>query len=154
MSMGLRTCAFVCLWLASLAGRSPAEVEAIRRDVALTPSPATVNEYFGSLLKLPRRIRIAAPCIGINGCGHAFRQMGVPAEYVHAYDLEAGYSHYLEQFFESIGMEFISMNVGKSAGDLLKVPLRTIREYGRGLPHRGPTMPTMVCTRQPSRHKG
>ena len=54
--------------------------DATEAEVAAMPSVPKWNEYFGATPDLGRRLIVAAPCVGINGCSHALKEMGVQAD--------------------------------------------------------------------------
>jgi len=68
---------------------------------------------------------------GIDGCGQAFEDMGIPAEMCLAHDLEGRYLPYLQEHFARMGMDrmsiFDAVKVGSVVGDLLRVPLSRLR---------------------------
>ena len=72
------------LLLISLLRHAHATVE---QEVASTPDSPRWAEYIKPLLPLPRRLRVAAPCIGIHGCAYALESMGVESESCNIYDL-------------------------------------------------------------------
>ena len=37
------------------------------------------------------------PCVGIDGCGTALKQLGVPFQGCHVFDLDTRYLEYLQQ---------------------------------------------------------
>ena len=79
-----------------------------------------------SLPDLGRRLRVAAPCVGIHGCGHAMSAMHAPADSVNVYDLEPGYAKVLQRYMELDGMKKVLMHLGKASGNLLNVPLKAL----------------------------
>ena len=84
-----------------------------QQDVQSTPPPPIYTDMLGALPTFGRRLRVSVPCIGIHGCGHAFRQMAIPVDYVDVFDLEAEYKDYLEYFLRSIGQESITVHAGQ-----------------------------------------
>jgi len=49
-------------------------------EVAAMPSGCQWDQHFCKLANLGRRLIVASPCVGINGCSHALKAMGVPAD--------------------------------------------------------------------------
>jgi hypothetical protein len=54
--------------------------DATEAEVAAMPSIPPWNTFFPELPDLGRRLIVASPCVGINGCSHALKEMGVPAD--------------------------------------------------------------------------
>ena len=95
------------------------------KQIELTPACPDWSSLFPKPAELDRRLRIACPCVGIHGCGHALQSMATGADSVLVYDLQAGYKNYLLDHLQAGGMRLqdIVLNLGKKAGDLMKVPL-------------------------------
>ena len=66
--------------------------EDIKSEVELTPEAPDFAQFLKPILGLGRRLRIAAPCTGIHGCGVALSHvMKVGCDSCYIYDLEPGY---------------------------------------------------------------
>ena len=104
---------------------SAAEAEAIRKEVDITPAPADLSSFLRQIPPLGRRLRVAAPCVGIHGCGQSLLNMGVGADTINIFDLESGYKHWLDHHLREMGMQVadIELHLGKILGNLLKLPL-------------------------------
>ncbi len=100
----------------------------LREDVANCPPVPDFTPYFDQLPSLGRRLRVACPCIGIDGCGHALQSMSVPADMVNCYDLQDGYRKALMQHLQEMGMETIELHLGENIGNLLNVRLQDLRK--------------------------
>ena len=116
-----------------------------------TTTHAGENAHWSTHLpKIPnlgRPLRIATPCAGVDGCGHALSHMkpGVTTETVLCYDIEPRYQTYLEDHLMNTGMsaEAIhhALHIGKIAGDVLRVPLECIASTRVDLLCCGPPCP-------------
>lgn len=95
-------------------------------DVAACPALPDYTQFFSEVPPLGRRLRIACPCIGIDGCGHALEVMKVPTDVLNAYDLQDMYVGALSRHLAEMGMETIRLNLGPESGDILKVPLENL----------------------------
>ena len=98
-------------------------------DIQGTPPVLAWSQFIKPLPELGRRLRIAAPCVGIHGSGHACQQMSVDFDSVNVFDLQKSYFPYLQDLLLSHGMHKnnIILNLGKTAGDLLRVPLQDLQ---------------------------
>ena len=103
----------------------------IADEVAKCPEVVDFSTLIPPLPKLGRRLKIAAPCTGIDGCGTAFKAMGVNVDICCAYDLEPGYREYLLHHFQELGMlrSDYDLHLGPDEGDLLKMPLHRLLPY-------------------------
>jgi hypothetical protein len=113
--------------LLDTAAAGDAEVE---EEVNLTPPCPDWASYVTRVLpQLSRRLRIAIPCCGIDGCGFALQSIGWEADFVNIYDLEENYREHLMVHLEDMGMqiEAIILNLGKIAGDLLGKAMGTLQ---------------------------
>lgn len=64
----------------------------IRNEVDLTPDAPDLSAFLAPIPALGRRLRIAAPCTGIHGCGVALSHvMKVACDSCMIYDLEPAY---------------------------------------------------------------
>ena len=101
----------------------------IEQEVDAMPDAPDFGAFFPPLAQLGRRLRCAAPCTGIHGCGEAFRHMKVGVDTCHIFDLEPGYARYLRQTLLDSGMavQDIVLNLGKKVGNLLNMPLSALR---------------------------
>ena len=90
-------------------------------DITNIPEPNQWSTLLPTLAKLPRKLRVAMPCVGIDGCGAALDNMHVEFEACNVFDLEERYEDYLKEHFEAGGYETIA--VGKKTGDLARVKL-------------------------------
>ena len=105
------------------------------------------SRYLPAISSLGRPLRIATPCAGIDGCGHALSHMGpaVTTETVLCYDIEPRYTTYLEDHLMNMGMSSEAvgraLHVGKVAGDLLRVPLEHIASIPVDILCSGPPCP-------------
>jgi site-specific DNA-cytosine methylase len=102
---------------------SPASVE---EDVLSCPAVPDFSSFFPRVPDLGRRLRLACPCIGIDGCGHALKSMGCPSDVLNAYDLEGTYYDALKKHFQEMGMEIMDLHLGE-VGNLLDVDFRNLR---------------------------
>jgi len=95
----------------------------IEQEVDAMPDAPDFGAFFPPLAQLGRRLRCAAPCTGIHGCGEAFRHMKVGVDTCHIFDLEPGYARYLRQTLLDSGMavQDIVLNLGKKVGNLLNM---------------------------------
>ena len=73
----------------------PKEAAELAKQIELTPACPDWSSLFPKPAELDRRLRIACPCVGIHGCGHALQSMATGADSVLVYDLQAGYKNYL-----------------------------------------------------------
>ena len=67
-------------------------------DIAGIPEP----NAWGALLppiQLPRKLRLALLCVGIDGCGIALQAMQVRVTSCNVFDLEQGYETFLKTLF-------------------------------------------------------
>jgi site-specific DNA-cytosine methylase len=87
------------------------------KQIAATPPPANLGVT--QVLGLARKLRVAMPCCGIDGCGRAFEILGVQIEAVNVFDLKSGYYTCLSNHFKEMGMDKFVLNLGKDAGNLL-----------------------------------
>ena len=65
-----------------------------------TPQPNKWEELFPPVPPLGRKLRVALPCVGIDGCGTALRVLQVPHVANNVRDLEARYAGYLDAHLE------------------------------------------------------
>ena len=63
----------------------------------VVPEPNTWSEIIGRVPAPPRPLKVAMPCVGIDGCGTALKQLGVPFQGCHVFDLDTRYLEYLQQ---------------------------------------------------------
>jgi hypothetical protein len=99
----------------------------IEEQIRLCPAVPDLQPFFQQIPPLGRRLRVAAPCIGVHTGGHAFDVMKVPEDTINAYDLEAGYYAALHQQLKASGMEHIVLNLGTDAGDLMNVAFKSLQ---------------------------
>ena len=69
---------------------------------------------------LSRPLRVALPCVGVDGCGHALAHLDVKVISCNVYDLGDRYNKYLTQHFDG---DVETLRLGKLEGDLTKVTL-------------------------------
>ena len=100
----------------------------LKEDIAACPLLPDLSTYFEALPSLGRRLQIATPCMGIDGAGHALKVLGCPTDVHNCYDLQDSYRQVLTHHLKSMGMESITLNLGPVDGNLLNVPLRTLRK--------------------------
>jgi site-specific DNA-cytosine methylase len=126
--MRCQCCALLVCWLACLVWATPDTPESLQDEVEKTPDAPDWSQYFKQLPALGRRIRVASPCVGIHGCGHALNSMKVGADSIHVYDLDHRYGPYLTKHLQEMGMGLgdIMLHLGK-LGDLLQLPLRSLK---------------------------
>ena len=67
----------------------------VRDMIAKTPPVPDFTQYFPALPDFGRPLRLASPCIGISGSGHALSAMHVPFVYNNVFDLDPRYQHCL-----------------------------------------------------------
>ena len=94
-----------------------------REEVDLCPNLPDFKSFFGQVPPLGRRLRVACPCTGVHACGYALQEMSVAADTNNVFDLEDAYWSALHKHLTSMGMQKVVLNLGKTAGDLLKVEL-------------------------------
>ena len=72
-----------------------------------------------------RKLKVALPCCGIDGCLRGLQVMDVPCQACNVFDLEPRYAQCLEEHFREMGMEVGSVvpNLGKIAGNLLRAAM-------------------------------
>ena len=125
-------CIVVILLLIPISAGARTDSDAIALEAELQKAcarnPPEFSSFIPSLPPFGRRLRVAAPCTGIHGCGHALQHMCQAADSCLIYDLEPRYHGYLMSHLLDMGMhlEDISLHLGKTAGDLLKLPLSAI----------------------------
>jgi len=84
-------------------------VPEVQAMVDATPTPPDFSAFFEGLPKLGRPLRLASPCVGISGSGHALDCMEAPYVYNNVFDLEGRYHHYLlEHMITSLAVWFHS----------------------------------------------
>ena len=96
--------------------------------MASCPPLPDYRKHLPQLPDLGRRLRICCPCVGIDGAGHALQTMGCGSSMHNVYDLVHDYREALTSHFQEMGMEVIRLNLGKKAGDILKVPLQELEK--------------------------
>ena len=94
-----------------------------REEVDLCPNLPDFKSFFGQVPPLGRRLRVACPCTGVHACGYALQEMSVAADTNNVFDLEDAYWSALHKHLTTMGMQKVVLNLGKTAGDLLKVEL-------------------------------
>ena len=94
-----------------------------REEVDLCPNLPDFKSFFGQVPPLGRRLRVACPCTGVHACGYALQEMSVAADTNNVFDLEDAYWFALHKHLTRMGMQKVVLNLGKTAGDLLKVDL-------------------------------
>lgn len=73
----------------------------------------------GTLPTLTRPLRLALPCAGVDGAGHALRAMGIPAEPTHLYDLR---EHLRPALLRLYGEGAAGrLHLGSAAGNILEL---------------------------------
>ena len=97
---------------------TPAEIE---DDLRHAPARVSWSDVLPPLPTLARRLKVAIPCCGIDGCGHALSEMGVSADMTNVYDVIGGYTKVLEKHMREAGQNIIKLNLGPIHGDLTKV---------------------------------
>ena len=70
--------------------------------------------------------RIAVPCLGIDGLGHALKVMRLGADLINCYDLEESYRHALTKHLQELGMTHPKLHLGRVAGDLVPASLLSL----------------------------
>ena len=88
------------------------------------PLPIKWADHFPPLPKLNRPLRVAMPCVGIDGCGEAFDTMGVDFIPCNVYDLDKRYEQHLIGHFKNPAD---GLFLGKTQGDLTTVNLQQLR---------------------------
>ena len=83
-------------------GGSP-DAETGPKLVEARPTTPAWVRFCPDLPQLTRKLRIALPCCGIDGAGHALHAAGVPFDAVFAADLDTRYRTALEQHLEAAG---------------------------------------------------
>ena len=78
-------------------------------------------------LNFGRKLRVAVPCCGIDGAGHALNFLKVPYVPLNVFDLEEGYAACLQEGFAAIGAPQTILNLGKVAGNLLTRTLQSLQ---------------------------
>ena len=96
--------------------------------MASCPPLPDYRKLLPQLPDLGRRLRICCPCVGIDGAGHALQTIGCGSSMHNVYDLVHDYREALTSHFQEMGMEVIRLNLGKKAGDILKVPLEALEK--------------------------
>ena len=81
-----------------------AVIRTSRSDVG---SWASNPAALGFVAKQTDRLRVACPCMGIDGCGHALQVMSVPAIMVNCFDLESDYLGHLTSHLREMGQEMM-----------------------------------------------
>ena len=92
-------------------------------EVDLCPNLPDFKSFFDQVPPLGRRLRVACPCTGVHACGYALQEMSVAADTNNVFDLEDAYWCALHKHLTTMGMQKVVLNLGKTAGDLLKVDL-------------------------------
>ena len=117
------------IWLARSVPAVAMQVNNLEADIGKLPSTPDWSQYCPRIPDLGRRLRLASPCVGIHGSGYAMKALGIPTDSTHIYDLEAGYAGCLTEHLLSMGMDpvHISLHLGQSFGDVLKVALSYLR---------------------------
>ena len=92
-------------------------------EVDLCPNLPDFKSFFDQVPPLGRRLRVACPCTGVHACGYALQEMSVAADTNNVFDLEDAYWCALHKHLTTMGMQKMVLNLGKTAGDLLKVDL-------------------------------
>ena len=93
----------------------------LQQRLALQPTMVDCNDWSRAAPALPRfkeALRVAIPCCGIDGAGHALQAMNVNFQCCMVYDLEQGYLDHLQNL-----MPDSTIHVGKKRGDVTAVPL-------------------------------
>ena len=67
-------------------------------EAAATARPWDLRGLVGLVPNFGRRLRVASPCVGINGCGVCLEALGIPSSYNNCWDLEEGYASWLSKF--------------------------------------------------------
>ena len=100
----------------------------LQEDIEWCPGLPDFRSYFGEIPNLGRRLRVACPCLGIDGAGHALQMLGVPSDMLNCHDLVQDYRPALEQHLRDMGMEHIELNLGSTHGNILNVGLSALRK--------------------------
>ena len=110
-------------------GEDSEDQAALQAIVDNTPPLPDFASFFEAIPPLGRRLRCAAPCTGIHGCGYALSTMQAPADTNNIFDLEDGYRNLLIQHLQEMGMDIanINLNLGPRAGDLLRISLQGLQ---------------------------
>ena len=96
---------------------------------AQVPVPVEWTSLFPPLPQLARAVRLACPCVGVDGAGHALSMMGVRSEAVNVYDLIDGYRDYLlGRLVDGLGqpVNVANLHLGRRAGDLTRAPFNAL----------------------------
>jgi hypothetical protein len=96
--------------------------ETVDQQIALCPPLADLSPFFEKIPDLGRKLRIATPCIGLHTAGYALSDLGIEHEAINGFDLEDSYRSALE----SMGMDHVSLKLGKTEGDLMKAGLQSL----------------------------
>ena len=100
----------------SLQGTLAVWKQDLKRIAEATPRPVDFHQYFEALPTLGRPLRLCAPCIGVDGCGHACQSMNLRVDLTDAFDLEDGYRSCLFRHFEDLGMEHVAIQAALHLG--------------------------------------
>lgn len=84
------------------------------------PNPNDWKTMVEPLGKFPRKVYVAMPCVGIDGCGHALSHMGMKFEANNIMDIESRYEHYLTQHLHT------KVHAHKTHGDITKLDFSQI----------------------------
>ena len=79
---------------------------------------------FTAIPSLKRPLRVAMPCVGVDGCGTALSAMKVKFVACNVYDLDERYKGYLEDHLKG---RHDGLFLGKTKGDLTKVNLGELK---------------------------
>ena len=90
-----------------------AEARPIMAGVAW-PAPNNWETLLPEIPPLRRKLRVALPCVGIDGCGTALKHMKVRITGCNIYDLDANYATHLRSHVQQDGYE--TMALGKNDG--------------------------------------
>ena len=94
-------------------------------DVAAFPKPL-VWRHLLKMSALPQRpLRLALPCVGIDGCTHACAELGIPFQAVNVFDVEPGVQEPLSHHHgRQVAEQF---HLGPVDGDVTKVAIKDLQ---------------------------
>ena len=88
------------------------------------PSTTAWGQLVPPLPKLARPLRVAMPCVGIDGCGSALDSMGVDYIPCNVYDLDERYKKHLVGHFKN---NADGLFLGKKSGNLTNMALKDLK---------------------------
>jgi len=89
-------------------------------SIGSVPEPNMWSNVAPKIKALSRPLRVALPCVGVDGCGHALAHLDVKVISRNVYDSDDRYKEYLTQHFDG---DVETLRLGKLEGDLTNVKL-------------------------------